>query len=420
MAIVYALTAGDWNTPTIWSTGAVPGNDDTVYANGKVVTISTTTNTVNQISNLAASGILTGGVFNFSGANGVLNTNYVNPVGANSAAGSGVNGVLSIAAGATGTFNGNISSAGNGTLANFISNNGGTLILNGNYNLLNNVANVANQILYITGGTTTINGNITSGQTTASTVNRNTIIVSNGTVNVNGYITSSGVSAGLSRTVYITGALSFNVNYTGTSNSGNAISAASSNTIYNLTGSTTFNIIGNVATTSVYPAIYIAPASAINITGNLIASASCSAVTTNSASAVLYVTGNIINNNTQNAYTGFRSVFLNSSTKLTIVTAANETKDYIKAGGASSDLTVNNVRNGVVYGSYTGTMVVPLPANVRVNTPIDATVGTLYMTPFLFWDTLTSTMTTGSSYGERLKVASTVTTDGSQITAYNI
>jgi hypothetical protein len=76
---------------------------------------------------------------------------------------------------------------------------------------------------------------------------------------------------------------------------------------------------------------------------------------------------------------------------------------------------------GVTYSSsptLTGTCAVPLPQYVSQGVPVDATVGTGYINAVEVWNILTSTITTSSSIGERLKVASTIETTGDQLAAY--
>jgi hypothetical protein len=76
-----------------------------------------------------------------------------------------------------------------------------------------------------------------------------------------------------------------------------------------------------------------------------------------------------------------------------------------------------DVRYGTVYnaGSNTGTLRVPAAGSVALGVPVDATTGTAILTSAAIWDTLTSTMSTSGSIGERLKNASTVASTGQQL-----
>ena len=80
-----------------------------------------------------------------------------------------------------------------------------------------------------------------------------------------------------------------------------------------------------------------------------------------------------------------------------------------------------DVRFGTIYGSsseFTGTLRVPNPTTVALGVLTDNTTGTMLMTPSDFWNTLSSTLTTSGSIGERLKTASTVQTNGDQLASY--
>jgi hypothetical protein len=83
---------------------------------------------------------------------------------------------------------------------------------------------------------------------------------------------------------------------------------------------------------------------------------------------------------------------------------------------------IGDVRNGTSYASgvYTGTLKVPTAAQVLAGIPVDATTGTLLMTPQQFWNYLISSGFVSGSMGERLQNASTVATTGAQVASYNI
>jgi hypothetical protein len=76
-----------------------------------------------------------------------------------------------------------------------------------------------------------------------------------------------------------------------------------------------------------------------------------------------------------------------------------------------------NVRQGRVYalGSQVGTMIVPSPANVVKNVPVDNTVGTGVLDPSALWNVPLSAINTTGSIGQRVKNASTVESTGAQI-----
>lgn len=94
---------------------------------------------------------------------------------------------------------------------------------------------------------------------------------------------------------------------------------------------------------------------------------------------------------------------------------------YVDQSGSNFPATTD-VRNGISYASgvYTGTLKVPTAAQVLAGIPIDATTGTLLMTPAQFWNYLISSGFVSGSLGERLQNASTVETTGAQAASYNI
>ena len=100
--------------------------------------------------------------------------------------------------------------------------------------------------------------------------------------------------------------------------------------------------------------------------------------------------------------------------------ALDGTGTYVDMFTADNGLTQAapaDVRSGTVYadGNLTGTLAVPAAGSVALGVPVDATTGTAVLTPAAVWDTLTSSLTTAGSIGERLKNAATVATTGEQL-----
>jgi len=101
--------------------------------------------------------------------------------------------------------------------------------------------------------------------------------------------------------------------------------------------------------------------------------------------------------------------------------------NYVDAGAAKTlvDATqgqmpaATDVRDGVSYasGALTGTCAVPAAGSVALGVPVDATTGTAALTPADVWDTLTSSLTTAGSIGERLKNSASVASTGDQLEA---
>ena len=104
-----------------------------------------------------------------------------------------------------------------------------------------------------------------------------------------------------------------------------------------------------------------------------------------------------------------------------ISTGGNRT--LYAAGVALGNPATTNVRFGTTYGAsseLTGTLRVPSAANVLSGVLVDATTGTLLMTPADFWNYLIASGFTANSIGDRLQNAATVATTGGQIAAYTI
>jgi hypothetical protein len=80
---------------------------------------------------------------------------------------------------------------------------------------------------------------------------------------------------------------------------------------------------------------------------------------------------------------------------------------------------ITDVRFGTSYasGALTGVAYIPSAGSVAFGVPVDNTTGTAVLTASAIFDTLTSTMTTSGSIGERLANASTVAVTGQQITS---
>jgi hypothetical protein len=62
MAIVYAISNGNWSNPAIWNTGALPTSADDVYSNNRNVTINQNVNVL-SLNNGATTGVTAGGYF---------------------------------------------------------------------------------------------------------------------------------------------------------------------------------------------------------------------------------------------------------------------------------------------------------------------------------------------------------------------
>jgi hypothetical protein len=224
------------------------------------------------------------------------------------------------------------------------------------------------------------------------------------TINITGNIYGEGAaSTGLSH-LPLSCNTSATITLTGhiySSNSGNAIGAP----VY-LSGASYFNQIGIVLGNRTVPGFYSTSAAAINIlTGPFISA--------DTGIQPFYV-ARIHYRRTMGSYFEYRD----SSTggALPPIASAPATRlvspDTVVAAPIPA-----NVRQGRVYalGSQVGTMIVPSPANVVKNVPVDNTVGTGVLDPSALWNVPLSAINTTGSIGQRVKNASTVESTGAQI-----
>lgn len=445
MANRYAIANGNFSSTATWSDSAagaggfsVPVSGDNAYSNGKTVTIDANA-TCAKISNAAENSATAGGGFLITSAI-TLNAN----VNGSTAVG-GVCLTVTLGSSVSCTINGNIT-GGSNTISYAVS---------------------------ITGsGTVNIVGDVTGGSVSnAYALN----VLSPCTVNITGSINPSFtggaavfVGIGVPATVNITG----NVNG-GSLNHGLDFRGSPSSIVTitgNVTGSSTNNyygalcyqygqylvVNGNVIGGSGTSAYGIA-------TSGTVAGVGCFVTVNGSATAG---TGSIGVLNSQPAATvkvvrAIGNAYGNGSTGISSVVSVNGLNTnytYVEeiqlgslgqfpVGGVISltDKTSNvalmyrpslsqktlldpaatsglvpaaaDVRKGVVYsgGNRTGTCSVPAANQVLSGIGVDATTGAAALSTGSVWDSLTSSMSTSGSIGERLKSASTVSSTGQQI-----
>ena len=115
-----------------------------------------------------------------------------------------------------------------------------------------------------------------------------------------------------------------------------------------------------------------------------------------------------------NSYVEFRD----NSTNAALPPAVQPPATRLVSPDTAADAPIPaNVRQGTTYalGGFTGTMIVPNPANVVKNVPVDNTVGTGVLDPSALWNVPLSAINTTNSIGQRVKNASTVESTGAQI-----
>ena len=416
MALRYAVATGNWSNTATWDGGTLPTAADDVFSNNFTVTIDGTFTvlSIRNTLNVAAPVIAAGGQFRYAnGGNLTCSAAQAIYVGSTTPTLE-----MTLATPNTATFNGSVLTMTGGTSYIAIRHSGtGTLNLNGNYNLDGIVARTL--ILVNSTGTLNIVGNVTGNYIVQFCVTLS--MTGAGILNITGDVIGSNTGQVNSSTVIAS---------LGTINiTGNTTGAA--NPAINLTGAVNYTQIGNVNGSTVQPAIYNqATAATISVTGIITAGTGAPAIYSAFALASGYgsgtyvkVSGNVVNTNNVMAVVAPRvTIDTNTSSWLfQISTGGNRT--LYAAGVDLGNPATTNVRFGTTYGAsseLTGTLRVPSAANVLSGVLVDATTGTLLMTPADFWNYLIASGFTANSIGDRLQNAATVATTGGQIAAYTI
>jgi hypothetical protein len=419
MALRYAVATGNWSNTATWDGGTLPTAADDVFSNSFTVTIDGTFTvlSIRNTLNAAAPVIAAGGQFRFAnGGNLTCTATQAIVVGSTTPTLE-----MTLASGNTATFNGSVLTLAGTT--NYIAirhSSSGTLNCNGNYNI-DGITATRNIIAVTSTGILNVVGDLSSTTTSSTGLMNAVSMATAGTLNITGNVTAS---TNIERSSSTVSASSGTVNITG-------------NTTANITpaiyiiGAVNYTQIGNVNASTAQPAIYNqTTAATISVTGIITASTGAPAIyaafaLTNSYSSGTFVkvSGNVVNTSNNMAIVAPRvTIDTNTSTWLfQISTGGNRT--LYAAGVALGNPATTNVRFGTTYGAsseLTGTLRVPSAANVLSGVLVDATTGTLLMTPSDFWNYLIASGFTANSIGDRLQNSATVATTGGQIAAYTI
>jgi hypothetical protein len=440
MATRRAVANGNWSSTSTWNGGVLPGNGDTVYANGFNVTINQDINiggannpTVNAGSFVSGQWyeVLFVGSTSWTGIGAASNTAGTIFLATGVGTGTGNARALATLTTAANTAAGATGGGGSFTMsAPFaittdlragttacLSVTGATALTLDGLRVIGGSAAAAHGCNYA--GTTTCtlgNGTFTGGSGGVAFALNN---ASSGTVNVSSSCTFTGGIGGSTFALNnaSTGTVNVSASCTFTGGSASAIYAfnnASTGTV-NVSASCTFT--GGSAGSAF--ALNNASTGTVIVTqSTFTASAFSNAVSATNTGADVRLSGDFLDH-----WGGWKAV---SGTKWRLGTLptlgqtrfalAGTTDSYFTMYGADNGSFGNpiadNVRSGIVYGggNLTGTCAVPAASSVASGVPVDATVGSAVLTAAAIRAELSVELT-------RLAQCSTVATTGDQIAA---
>jgi hypothetical protein len=457
----WAVQNGNWSNTATWNSGAtllLPTASDVVFTNGFNVTIDQPNITVIQLRNTATSSVAEGGTF--------ISTNLLQiscSAGSTVATGGIIGGTGSIAGvnsacftitgsdfvGITGSIFGGFGSiaVSGANKHGLIITNGGTGSVVGNVfggQIGNLVSSANNYGIFVITGSVTVTGSLTGGSSNESVA----LSILNGTASISGTLQLSGFASPI-----IIGAGSAQVNFTGTSSPGTSTNSPYANvTAMKVTGNNngvinyngpvisghvpcirlsagtmTVNITGSVLagglSNVVDSAIISSVASVINVNGSITAASNTPAIQSTSTSGLVRVTGPLINQGNMNAVYSPRIQWISSSATYYDIQSETFNQDVILYDPAYPITfpPTSSVRSGSLYGAtnqLTGSMIVPVPSDVRYGVPVDNTTGSATLTPQDIFDFATQNLTGSNTIGARLQNISTVQTTAATIAAF--
>jgi hypothetical protein len=329
----------------------------------------------------------------------------------------------------------------------------GTITIVGNLIAAQAGGQSGNNALTSTSGNTVVIGNVVGGGGNSNQgINQsvgNLTVIGNITGGTNGNstgVTLSGVSSQLTVVGNVTGGTTtsaFGISFSGTSGSvtgnvtggtganANGINSTGPVTITgNVTGgsnatangvSTSGNLIVIGSTTAgVGAAINTASSITMNLTGTVTAASTAVGVSSTSTGTV-NLSGNMINVGGRQAIHS-QNLFIDNTTttQWRLFTPGSQNKTLYSSDTFPNLPSSTNVRSGSVYGvlnTLSGSMVVPSPSDVRINVPVDNTVGT--GTSLTAADFLNEISSSNTAVAQRLRNIATDDTVGSLLTGFN-
>jgi hypothetical protein len=433
MATARAIANGNWSATSTWNGGVLPGNGDTVYANGFNVTINQAINiggannpTVNAGSFVSGQWyeVLFVGTTSWTGIGAASNTAGVIFLATGAGTGTGTARALATITTAANTPAGATGGGGSFTMSSpfaittdlragtttCLSVTGATALTLDGLRVVGGSATSAIGCNYA--GTTTCtlaNGAFTGGGTTNAFALNN---ASTGTVNVSASCTFTGGGSGTGHAFNnaSTGTVNVSASSTFTGGNGFALNNASTGTV-NISASCTF--VGSASSANGI-ALNNASTGTVNVsasstftgaTGNALNNASTGTVIvtqgtftasafTNAGSLVLAAADVRLSGDFLDHWSGWKAISgskwrLGTSPTLgqTRYALAGTTDSYFTMFGSDFGTFGNpiaaNVRSGIVYanGALTGSCAVPAAGSVSLGVPVDAGFGTAVLTP---------------------------------------
>ena len=374
MAIRYAVASGNWSNTATWNGGTLPTAADDVFSNNFTVTIDQdiTAISLRNTSNVSPV-IAQGGSFVVSGSSGTRNITLTgvtsSVVGVLTGFVGAVSPLLNITATASAITNINSNLIGGG--AGGVSNNP-SVVINGNstVNVVGRVGPAAAFSNCITsqsaGATLTVVGNIFGNQS-----GNGIIITQSATVTVIGDLTGN-ITTAIGPAMAVAAASIINV--TGNLQGGFGVNAQA--IVAGGGGGSTVNIIGNLTAGAGEALGDNNQIQAFNITGNVNASSTRPAIVCQNTTLTT-INGNLNNTSDVNAvYASRLRISPTVAQSWTFQTSGPNRLLY--TSNALSDFpAITNVRSGVTYasGTLTGSCAIPSTSSVAFGVPVDNSTG---------------------------------------------
>jgi hypothetical protein len=451
MATRRAVANGNWSSTSTWNGGVLPGNGDTVYANGFNVTIDQNIDiggannpTVNAgsfvsgqwyeidfvgttiFTSIGAASNTTGTVFLATGVGsgtGTAKALATLSTVANTAAGAGAGGSFTMSTVYAMTCD---LRAGTTTCLNLTATSG-TLALS-NLRIIGGASSNANGMNAAAGSLWSLDGCSVNGGSVNGSIGINSN--STGGITINSLCNFTGGGGGLGNAYALNNASTGNITvagaciFSGGSGGGVVLNNATTGSI-TITASCIFTAgvfacLSNSSTGSVnvsgacsftagsgansFAISNLSAGSLIVNNSTFAASAFTNAVLASNTSADVRLSGDFLDH-----WSGWRAV---NSPKFRLGTAptlgqtryalAGTTDSYFVMYGADNgsfgNPVASDVRSGISYGggNLTGTCAVPAAGSVALGVPVDATTGTAVLTPASVWEYATREITGGT------------------------